>query len=276
MNTKLLQQACSFVKKQIGDVPDIALVLGSGLGHLADALDKPVTIPYKDIPGFPVSTAPGHASKLVIGTLAGINVLTFKGRFHHYEGYTMEQVSFPIRFLKLLGCKTLILTNAAGGINRSFNPGDLMLISDHINLAGKNPLTGPNDNTFGPRFPDLSNAYNSDLRTLVKEAASDLGLALREGVYAWMTGPSFETPAEIRMLGAIGADAIGMSTVPEVITAVHSGIDVVAISCISNMAAGILDQPITEEEVMDIGKQVSKDFASLICRFLSKSGELTQ
>jgi purine-nucleoside phosphorylase len=274
LNIELLEQACSFVKKKIGDVPEIALVLGSGLGQLADALENPVSIPYKDIPGFPVSTAPGHASRLVCGTLDGIRVLTFKGRFHHYEGYTMEQVSYPIRFLKLLGCKTLVLTNAAGGINRSFTPGDLMLISDHINFTGKNPLIGPNYDAFGPRFPDLSNAYNSNLRALVKDAANELDIPLKEGVYAWMTGPSFETPAEIKMLESMGADAIGMSTVPEVITAVHSGIKVVGISCISNMAAGILDQPITAEEVMEIGQQVSRDFSSLILRFLSKLGNI--
>lgn len=273
MNAELLEQACSYVKKHIDNIPTLTLVLGSGLGHIADELENPVTIPYKDIPGFPVSTAPGHASKLVCGTLAGKRIFIFKGRFHHYEGYSMEQIAYPIRFLKKIGCKTLFLTNAAGGINCSYTPGDLMLIKDHINLTGKNPLVGTNLDSFGPRFPDLTYAYNPEMGIRIKEIAKKLDIPLKEGVYAWMTGPSFETPAEIRMLKSMGADAVGMSTVPEVITAVHSGLNILGISCISNMAAGILDQPIKEEEVMEIGKQVSRDFSTLIRAFIAETGD---
>jgi purine-nucleoside phosphorylase len=270
---EIMDRACALVKQKIGEVPRIALVLGSGLGSLADKLENRVSIPYSEIPGFPVSTAPGHASRLVCGTLNETPILMFQGRFHHYEGYKMEQIAYPVRFLKKLGCETLILTNAAGGVNRSYVPGDLMIISDHINMSGQNPLIGPNDEYFGPRFPDLTKAYNRELRVILKDAAASLGLTMKEGVYAWMTGPSFETPAEIRMLDNMGADAIGMSTVPEVITAVHAGMSVVGISCISNMAAGILDQPITSDEVMEIGQQVSKRFSALISKFVSLLGE---
>lgn len=259
-----LQEAQKFIQLNIGQAPEVALILGSGLGHVADSLTDTVTIPYKDIPGFPVSTAPGHASKLVVGTLQGTRVLVFQGRFHYYEGYNMEQIAFPIRCLTLLGCKTLILTNAAGGVNTNYQPGDLMLISDHINTTGQNPLVGANYDNLGPRFPDLSYTYTPKLRTLAKKIANSLHINLQEGVYAWTTGPSFETPAEIRMLRNSGADAVGMSTVPEAILATHGGIQVLGISCISNMAAGVLDQPITEEEVMEIGKSVSGKFSALI------------
>ncbi len=264
-----LDNACSYVSDKIGEIPKIALILGSGLGSLADKLEQPVLIPYSQIPGFPLSTAPGHASRLVCGSLNGNRVIAFQGRFHHYEGYSMEQIAFPIRFLSKLGCSTLVVTNAAGGINRSLVPGDLMLISDHININGLNPLLGPNDDSEGTRFPDMTSAYSQDLRDLLVETAENLNIRLKEGVYAWTTGPSFETPAEIQMLRILGADVVGMSTVPEVLTAVHGGLDVLGISCISNMAAGILDQPITSEEVIEIGRQVSGRFSELISGFIA-------
>ena len=227
-------------------------------------IDVDHAIPYSEIPGFPVSTAPGHASRLVFGRINGYELIILQGRFHFYEGYSMEQITFYIRVLNTLGLKTLILTNASGGVNRSFNPGDLMLLSDHINLTGQNPLIGPNDDSIGARFPDMTKAYAPKLRQLAKDAAAPLGIRLQEGVYAWMTGPSYETPAEIRMLDIIGADSIGMSTVPEAIAAVHCGIEVLAISCITNMAAGVLDQPITAEEVMETGAEKAPEFSALI------------
>jgi len=265
----LMEEACTMVRERISEVPEIALVLGSGLGNIADKLTNKISIPYREIPGFPESTAPGHASRLICGRLEETRVLIFQGRFHHYEGYTLDQIAYPVKFLKKLGCRTLVLTNAAGGVNRSFQPGDLMLITGHINTVGKNPLMGKNDEFFGPRFPDLSGAYSRELKDLMLNAAGQLDISLKEGVYAWVSGPSFETPSEIRMLDILGADAVGMSTVPEVITASHAGLEVLGISCISNMAAGILDQPITGEEVLQIGRQVTEKFTSLICRFVS-------
>ncbi len=266
---KQLLEAQQYIQSKAHYMPTTAIILGSGLGHIADALTDAVVIPYKEIPGFPVSTAPGHASQLIIGKLSEVPVILFKGRFHLYEGYQMEQIAFPIRCLKLLGCKTLILTNAAGGVNKDFTPGDLMVISDHINMTGQNPLIGKNYDTLGPRFPDLSYLYTPSLRTIAHQSAQELGISLKEGVYAWMTGPSFETPSEITMIRNSGGDAVGMSTVPEAITAAHSGMQVLGISCISNMAAGVLDQPITEEEVMEIGKMVARNFAELIKKIVA-------
>ncbi len=274
MKEEILKEACSFVKKKTGNIPLVAMILGSGLGPLAKLLENPVSIHYRDIPGFPVSTAPGHASKLVFGKLKGIDVLIFQGRFHRYEGYSMDQITFPVRFIKELGCKILILTNAAGGIRRSFSPGDLMLISDHLNFSGQNPLTGLSSDSSGIRFPDISRAYTPVLQDLMRKISLDLDIDLKEGTYAWMNGPSFETPAEIKMLRISGADAVGMSTVPEVIMAVHSGLDVVAVSCISNMASGILNQPITADEVIETGLQIQNKFSSLLCNFISQCGEI--
>ena len=264
-----LEEACVLIKERIGEIPEAALVLGSGLGRMAENLENRITIPYSEIPGFPVSTAPGHASLFICGYLNGIKIIVFQGRFHYYEGYGMQQITYPVHLLKKLGCGTLFLTNAAGGINRDFSPGDLMLITDHINMTGQNPLRGPNDDTAGERFPDMTKAYSPGLAAAAEKAAAELGIKLQKGVYAWMTGPSFETPAEIRMLEIIGADAVGMSTVPEVIAAHHAGIKVIAVSCISNMAAGILEQPITSEEVNEVGKTAAAKFISLIDQFLS-------
>ncbi|MFO7850582.1 MAG: purine-nucleoside phosphorylase [Spirochaetia bacterium] len=248
--------------------PKIGLVLGSGLGAIGDELEKPVYLDYGDIPGFPVSTVSGHKGRLIIGLLSGRPVAVMQGRFHYYEGFSMAQVVFPVRVFKLLGVENLILTNAAGGINTAFIPGDLMLIKDHIKITAENPLRGTNIDEFGPRFNDMSDAYTENLRKTAKEAAEKAGTELREGVYAFWTGPSFETPAEIRMLRVLGADAVGMSTAPEVITAAHAGIKVVAISTITNMAAGILDQKLSHEEVMEMGGRVKGKLLKLLLKIV--------
>ena len=248
----------------------IALVLGSGLGSYGEQMESPLEIPYADIPGFPVSTVPGHAGKLICGKIEGIPVLVMSGRFHYYEGLQMSELALPIRVFRMLGVGTVILTNAAGGVNRVFRPGDLMLLTDHINLSGSNPLIGPNDDRLGPRFPDLSHAYTPALQELARACARDLGIQIREGVYCMMSGPCYETPAEIRMVRMLGGDAVGMSTVPEVIAAAHCGMNVVAFSSITNMAAGILDKPITHSEVIESGKKGARDFAALITELIKR------
>jgi len=262
-------EAAERIRARIGEVPGTALVLGSGLGGLADEIEGGVVLPYAEIPHFPASTAPGHAGRLVAGRLDGNPVLAMQGRFHFYEGYALEGVVFPVRVFRRLGVKRLFLTNAAGGVNATFSPGDFIAIGDHLNLTGRNPLIGPNDESLGLRFFDLSKAYDPALRELAHRAARELGLGLHEGVYAWFTGPSFETPAEIRMARTLGADAVGMSTVPEVIAAVHAGLRVLAISCITNMAAGMLDQPVTGEEVLEISKKNGPRFSALVRRILA-------
>ncbi|WP_442854508.1 purine-nucleoside phosphorylase [Bacillus sp. SJS] len=259
-----MSSAAEYIQKKIGQAPEIGLILGSGLGVLADEIEEPVKIPYGEIPGFPVSTVEGHAGQLVYGKLRGTTVIAMQGRFHFYEGYDMQKVVLPVRVMKQIGVKTLIVTNAAGGINEGFEPGDLMLISDHINNMGTNPLIGPNDKEFGVRFPDLSQAYSRDLRALAKETANELNIKVQEGVYVANTGPVYETPAEIKMLRVLGGDAVGMSTVPEVIAARHAGLDVLGISCISNMAAGILDQPLSHDEVIETTEKVKSSFLSLV------------
>lgn len=262
-----IKQAASYIEEKIEQKPQVGLILGSGLGELADHIQG-VVIPYSDIPHFPVSTVQGHKGQLVIGEYQGKQVVAMQGRFHFYEGYTLQQTTFPIRVMKLLGVETLIVTNAAGGVNTSYQPGDLMVITDHINLTGQNPLIGENLHEFGDRFPDMSNAYTAELRSLFKTLAAQDGIQVREGVYAGMTGPSYETPAEIRMLRTIGADAIGMSTVPEVIVASHCRMRVLGISCISNMAAGILPQPLSHAEVMETAERVKATFMQLINQFI--------
>jgi purine-nucleoside phosphorylase len=234
-----LTEAVAAIRARTRQRPRVAIVLGSGLGGLADEIASPVAIPYAEIPGFPRSTVVGHAGRLMLGKLAGVPVAAMQGRFHLYEGYTPRQVVFPIRALRLLGAETLIVTNAAGGLRGDQHAGDLMLIRDHIGLpsmAGLNPLIGPNDEHLGPRFPPMTNAYDPDLRTLAGEAAAEAAIALPEGVYMWLSGPTFETPAELRFLRMAGADAVGMSTVPEVIAARHMGMRVLAVSCITNVA----------------------------------------
>jgi purine-nucleoside phosphorylase len=248
--------------------PKVAVVLGSGLGAFADTLENPSVIPYSDIPGWPQSTAVGHAGKLIVGTLDGLPVAALAGRAHLYEGYTAEQAVFGIRALHKLGVKSVLLTNAAGGVNPAFGPGQLVLISDHINLLGQNPLTGPNDDTLGPRFPDMSEAYSKSYRDAARAAGKAMGLDLQEGVYAALPGPSYETPAEIRYLRAIGADLVGMSTVPETIAANHMGMKVLGISCVTNFAAGVTDQKLDHKEVLAVGEQVKGTMVELLRRVL--------
>lgn len=248
----------------------IAIVLGSGLGGFADEFEDSVSLPYREIPGFVSSTAEGHVGSLVIGKVGGVPVMAMQGRVHSYEGYTLEEVTFPIRTFKLLGINTLILTNAAGGIDVQLSQGSLMVISDHLNLMGMNPLRGTNDERFGPRFPDLSEVYSRELQELASEEARALDITVRRGIYAALAGPSYETPAEIHMLRAFGADAVGMSTVPEAIVARHMGIKVLGISCITNMAAGISENPINHAEVMETGQKVREKFTELLRRVIAK------
>lgn len=258
------KESAEYIREKCQKQPEIAVILGSGLGVLADEIENAVTVNYSDIPNFPVSTVEGHAGELVIGNLNGKCILCMKGRFHYYEGYTMKEVSFPVRVMKLLGINNMLVTNAAGGINKSFEPGDLMLITDHIKFFSDTPLRGRNIEEFGPRFPDMTNVYSRELRQIAKTASQKAGVQLREGVYAFMSGPTYETPAEIRALTVMGADAVGMSTVPEAIIAAHSGMKVLGISCISNMAAGILDQPLNHQEVMDTANRVKDKFLKVV------------
>lgn len=244
--------------------PKIALVLGSGLGAFADDLTDATRIPYEKIPGFPRSTAIGHAGRLVVGKASGIAVAAMQGRVHFYEGYSAKEVVFPMRVFGRLGIRAAILTNAAGGINREFKQGALVILRDHLNLQGTNPLIGPNDERFGPRFPDMTQAYWKPYQEIALAEAKRLGLEVHQGVYAALSGPSYETPAEIRYLRTIGADLVGMSTVPEVIVASHMGIRVLGISCVTNMAAGILDQPIDHKEVIETGERVKGQFVALL------------
>lgn len=259
-----VQEAAAFIASLTTEKPEVGLIMGSGLGILGDLITEAVTIPYSQIPHFPISTVEGHAGELLVGKLAGRSVVLMRGRFHMYEGYGAEQTSFPVRVMKAIGVTRLVVTNAAGGINTSFESGDLMLIADHINFTGKNPLIGPNDSEQGVRFPDMSEAYSKRLREVARETAASQGVALQEGVYLAVLGPSYETPAEIRMMRLLGADAVGMSTVPEVIVARHCGIEVLGISCITNMAAGILDQPLSHDEVMETAEQVKSQFLGLV------------
>ncbi len=266
--TDRIKKAAEVIRAACGEA-EIGLILGSGLTDSV-RLEDAKTICYADIPDFPISTAAGHKSEWVTGTLGGKRVCMMRGRFHFYEGYGAEDIILPIRVMKLLGVKTLIVTNAAGGVDLGFVPGDLMLITDHINYSGVNPLIGPNDDDFGTRFPDMSRAYAPALREKARECAAELGIGMKEGVYMWFSGPSYETPAEIRMARILGAAAVGMSTVPEVIAANHCGIGVLGITCITNMAAGILDQPLTHKEVMETGEKVRAKFTALIGKIVEK------
>src|SRR6266850_2581567 len=259
-----VQAAADAVRARVGVVPTTAIVLGSGLGDFASALGDATSIKYGDLPHWPVSSIPGHEGRLVVGTARGHRVAALAGRAHLYEGYDSQTVTFSTRVLGLLGVKQLILTNAAGGVNMTFSQGALMVIDDHINLTGHNPLAGPNDDRFGPRFPDMSAVYASRLRALADQTAKAANVALAHGVYAALLGPSYETPAEIRFLRTIGADAVGMSTVPEAIVARHMGIDVLGISCITNMAAGVLPQPLDHAEVMETARRVRGQFIALL------------
>jgi len=260
----LINEAGDYLTERAGAAPEAALILGSGLGDLAEEAENKRIVEYKEIPGFPVSTVQGHKGRLVFGTMGGKRVVFMQGRFHYYEGYSMKEVVFPIWVFNSLGVKKLIVTNAAGGINTSFKPGDLMIIKDHINYTNNNPLIGANIEAFGPRFPDMSAAYSKELADIIRECAASEGIKLREGTYLYLTGPSYETPAEIRAFRILGADAVGMSTVPEVLAANHCGIKTAGISCITNMAAGILDTPLNHKEVMETADRVKESFSKLI------------
>jgi purine-nucleoside phosphorylase len=258
------ETAAQLILKRTPLCPMIGLVLGSGLGSFADSLSDSARIPYSEIPEFPRSTAIGHTGQLVIGNAGPVPVAAMQGRVHLYEGYLPQEVAFPMRVFARMGIRAVILTNAAGGINLNFQQGALVLIRDHINFQGTNPLVGPNDDGFGVRFPDMTHAYSKPYREIAREEAGKLGMTLHEGVYAAMLGPSYETPAEINFLRIIGADLVGMSTVSEVIVARHMEIKVLAISCVTNMAAGILDQPLSHEEVMETGERVKSSFEALL------------
>ncbi|HEX8353519.1 MAG TPA: purine-nucleoside phosphorylase [Pyrinomonadaceae bacterium] len=264
------EHAARFIRSRADLDVRVALVLGSGLGAFADELEDAESVPYEEIPGFASPTVEGHAGRLVAGRVGGVGVAAMQGRFHFYEGYTLEEVTFPVRVLGLLGAKSLVLTNAAGGLNNSYEQGALILISDHLNLMGTNPLLGRNDPRFGPRFPDMTEVYDREYQDAAITEAREMGLELRRGIYAALTGPSYETPAEIRMLRLLGADAVGMSTVPEALVARQMGLRVLGLSCITNMAAGVLDKPINHEEVIETGERVRVTFAGLLRRVIPK------
>ncbi|WP_373898391.1 purine-nucleoside phosphorylase [Haloimpatiens sp. FM7315] len=264
MQISKLKESVKYIKDIIDFDPEVGVVLGSGLGDLADEVQEKVIVKYADVPNMPSSTVKGHAGQFVFGKLKGKNVVMMQGRFHYYEGNSMSTLSLPIYIMKELGVTKLIVTNAAGGVKTDFVPGDLMIINDHINFACNNPLIGKNEEEIGPRFPDMSEAYNRELIKVAKDVSKDLGIEVKEGVYFMMTGPTYETPAEIRMVRALGGDAVGMSTVPEVIAANHAGIKVLGISCITNMAAGILDQPLNHLEVIETSNRVKKEFVDLV------------
>ncbi len=265
---KKVSEGIRFIKSKTKEIPTIGLVLGSGLGGLGEKIENPIIIKYKDIPNFPVSTVEGHKGQLILGELGNKNVIAMQGRFHYYEGYLLKEIVFPIRVMIGLGIDNLIVTNAAGGVDEDFCPGDLMIIKDHINFTGQNPLIGQNFDDLGPRFVDMTKAYDEGLISIAKKAGEDLGISLKEGVYMWFTGPTYETPAEIKLARTLGASAVGMSTVPEVIVAAHQGIKVLGISCITNMAAGILDQPLKHDEVIETSLMVKDKFERLVVEIL--------
>lgn len=267
------EHAARFIRSRLGaehSQPRTALVLGSGLGAFADELEEGSQISYEEIPGFARPTVEGHVGRLVAGTIGGHALVAMQGRFHFYEGYKLEEVTFPVRTLALLGVKNLVLTNAAGGLNNSFAQGSLVVISDHLNLMGVNPLVGRNDQRFGARFPDMTEVYDHEYQDIAVTEAREMNLELRRGIYAALSGPSYETPAEIRMLRLLGADAVGMSTVPEAIVARQMGLRVLGLSCITNMAAGVTDQPINHDEVIETGQRVRATFAELLRRVIPK------
>jgi purine-nucleoside phosphorylase len=272
-----IKEAAGWIQERLGNRSlAIGMVLGSGLGDLAEQVENAVAIPYSEVPHFPVSTVAGHAGQFVIGELAGKSVIVMQGRFHYYEGYSMKKVVFPIYVMKQLGVQALVITNAAGGMNRAFQAGDLMLISDHLNMTGDNPLIGPNDSELGPRFPDMSEAYNREFRALAKRIAEQMGsergeaVRLQEGVYSGITGPNYLPPAELTMLAKLGGDAVGMSTVGEVIAARHAGLRVLGISCITDMAIGEELEPLTHEQVVAVANRTKPVFIELVKRFVAE------
>ena len=265
-----INDAVAFVRSKTKTAPHIGVVLGSGLGSVVDSVKTETVIPYGEIPGAKAATVIGHSGQMVIGTIGNVPIVILSGRMHFYEGYEMNQVMLLSRVIGRLGIKKLVVTNAAGGINTSYKPGDLMIISDHINMMGANPLRGPNIDDLGLRFPDMTEAYPEDLRKIAREVGKKLGLKLQEGVYLALSGPTYETPAEIRAFRTLGADAVGMSTVPEVVAMAHMNIPVLGISCITNMAAGVLKQKLHHQEVMDTTQRVAKDFTALVVGILER------
>ena len=264
----IIERNADYIRSKITEIPKTAIVLGSGLGDMGEKIENPVYIDYGELEGFAVSTAPGHKGRFIVGRLSGKTVICMQGRLHCYEGWELDKVVLPIRVMRALGAENLILTNAAGGVNLDFKPGDIMLITDHINFMGRNPLVGKNDDSVGTRFPDMSFAYNPSLREITEACAEKTGTDLKKGVYLGCLGPSYETPAEIRAFRILGADAVGMSTVPEVIAANHCGFKVLAFSLITNMAAGVLNQPLSEEEVLTTGKLKAREMQKLISEIL--------
>ena len=267
---EIIENSIGIIRGKTDFVPEIGLILGSGLGDYAEQIENPVVIPYGEIPDFPVSTVAGHAGQFVLGTCKGKNVIAMQGRVHYYEGYSQRMITLPVRIMKRLGVQYMVLTNAAGGVNRNFDPGTLMMIRDHINYSGGNPLMGANLEDDGPRFPDMTRVYAAELRTRLRSAAAKKGIKLEEGVYMMFSGPCYETPAEVRLAGILGADAVGMSTVPEAIVCAHCGIPVIGISCITNFGAGILEQPLNHKEVVETAARVKKTFVELLDTILEE------
>lgn len=269
-NYEYCLKAAEYLKSKIDFEPEIGIILGTGLGPIAEKIENSVEVPYGEIPNFLVSTAPMHAGKMIMGKLSGKKVICMSGRFHYYEGYSYEELVLPVRILKIMGIKTLILSNAAGGVNLDYKPGDIMLIKDHIKLTGASPLRGPNDDKFGSRFFDLTDMYSKDLRELAKRTAEEIGMELKEGVYFFMTGPQYESAAEVRAIRILGGDVAGMSTVTEALTAAQCGLPILGFSVISNMATGASDEPVSAEDVEEIANQVSKKFSNYIVEIVKK------
>lgn len=269
------QKSADAIRRVVPWTPEIAVVLGSFLGPFADAIEDPIVIDYRDIPNFLISTVNGHAGKLIFGTVAGRRVVCMSGRFHSYEGYDFEQLSIPVRVFRLLGVGAMILTNAAGAVNAQYRPGDVMIVSDHIKMTGASPLRGPNIDAFGPRFFDVTHMYTPALRALAHRCAEGSGLTIHEGVYMFFTGPQYETPAEIRAARILGADAVGMSTVTEALTAAHCGLPLLCLSVMTNMAAGVLDQPLTTEEVLETAQAIAGPFSRYLTNIISRIGEVS-
>lgn len=262
--TDVIRRCVEEIRKRTAFEPEIGLILGSGLGDYADRIEDKICIPYSDLPDFPISTVEGHSGQFVLGEICGKKVIAMQGRVHYYEGYSQRMITLPVRLMKRLGVQKMVITNAAGGVNKSFGPGTLMLISDHINYSGSNPLLGTNMEEFGPRFPDVSDVYSGKYREQMKKLADETGIKLEEGVYMMFSGPCYETPAEVRMARVMGADAVGMSTVPEAIVCAHMGVPVLGISCITNCAAGILDQPLNHAEVVETAARVKETFVKVL------------
>ncbi|MFP7334883.1 purine-nucleoside phosphorylase [Shouchella clausii] len=259
-----MKEAAEYIQSKSSLSPNVGIILGSGLGNVADEIENKVSIAYEEIPHFATSSAIGHANQLVMGTLKGQTVVAMKGRYHFYEGYDLQQVTFPVRVMKALGVNTLLITNSCGAVNTNFSPGELMLIRDHLNLVGTNALIGENEDALGPRFPDLSEVYSSRLRQIAKSVAAEQGTTLQEGVYSWWSGPAYETPAEVRMIRILGGDAVGMSTVPEATVAAHAGMEVLGISCLTNMACGILEEPLSHDDVIEVAGKANAAFTKLV------------